>query len=85
MTCDYFKVTFLDVQVMVNPDGCLISDLYRKPSAANAILHAISAHPTPLRKNIPYGQNLNFKELYQRGRLFDPNEKFTTQIMTERL
>lgn len=49
ITCDQSKVTFLDIQIEVSPNGNLISDLYHTPSAANTILYATGAHPRLLK------------------------------------
>lgn len=58
MTPSQSNITFLDVEVKVGPDGLLQSDLFRKPSAGNSILHFNSAHPRSLVRSIPFGQYL---------------------------
>lgn len=56
--CSQKRVMFLDVQIGVDEWGNLFSNLYKKPSSANTILYAKSAHPKPLVHSIPYGQYL---------------------------
>ncbi|XP_077330261.1 uncharacterized protein LOC143964418 [Lithobates pipiens] len=55
------SLTFLDIQIYVNPKGEIRSTLFRKPLAANTVLHASSSHPEPLVASIPYGQYLCLK------------------------
>ncbi|XP_056425824.1 uncharacterized protein LOC130367430 [Hyla sarda] len=43
--------------------GYLQTDLYRKTTAANTLLHASSAHPQHLTRNIPVGQFLRDRRL----------------------
>ncbi|XP_073460898.1 uncharacterized protein [Aquarana catesbeiana] len=58
MTHSPKEITFLDVLVQRSPDGNLSSELYRKPTAGNSLLHASSFHPKPLLTSIPYSQYL---------------------------
>ncbi|XP_040178452.1 uncharacterized protein LOC120911183 [Rana temporaria] len=55
------RIAFLDVTLLKSPDGTLSTGLFRKPIAGNTILHATSAHPSPLIKSIPYSQYLRLK------------------------
>lgn len=57
------KISFLDVEVMVQEDGMLSSDLYRKPTAGNSILRYESAHPVSLRRSIPFEQYLHLRRI----------------------
>lgn len=52
------SIAFLDLTIMINDEGDLTTNLYRKPSSGNTILHASSAHPAPLICSIPYKQYL---------------------------
>ncbi|XP_073480204.1 uncharacterized protein [Aquarana catesbeiana] len=61
MSFDKQCITFLDVEVCRGEEGSVISKLYRKSTASNAILHASSFHPKPLLNSIPYSQYLRAK------------------------
>ncbi|XP_077155689.1 uncharacterized protein LOC143818176 [Ranitomeya variabilis] len=50
------KIDFLDILIQVDQDGYLQTDLYRKPTSTNTLLHASSQHPRHLIRNIPTGQ-----------------------------
>lgn len=55
------NISFLDVQVIKNSTGQLITVLYWKPSAGNTLLHMSSSHPRPLIRSIPYAQYLRLR------------------------
>ena len=50
-------IEFLDVQVEMC-EGMVTSRLYRKPTAGNTLLHALSSHPDTLKWSIPFGELL---------------------------
>lgn len=52
------KVSFLDLEIMLEPDGHITTNLFHKPSAGNTLLHATSAHLAQLVRSIPYAQYL---------------------------
>lgn len=58
---DTKQISFLDLNIIKQPDGTLGTDLYRKPTAGNTLLFATSAHPTPLVRSIPYAQYLRLR------------------------
>lgn len=58
MTHDREHIAFLDVEVFRDNERNLVSNLYRKPTAGNGILHTSSFHPQTLVKYIPYSQYL---------------------------
>lgn len=49
----FTQISFLDLTTMIDDGGDLVTDLYRKPSSGNMIIHASSLHPTPLIHGIP--------------------------------
>lgn len=61
MACSQEFITFLDVKIYVTENGKLISDLYRKETAHNSILHHESFHPRPLLNSIQVVQYLQLK------------------------
>lgn len=46
-TFSIHQVAFLDLTISVDENGYIITDLYRKPSSGNTIVHASSSHPAP--------------------------------------
>ncbi|CAJ0958412.1 unnamed protein product [Ranitomeya imitator] len=65
LTCHYSRdsVDFLDVRIHKGEDGLLQSDLHRKETSVNSLLHSTSAHPRHLKNSIPYGQFLRAKRI----------------------
>lgn len=53
MTYRTSEINFLDVTIHKQQDGTLANSLYHKDTAGNTILHASSAHSTPVIKSIP--------------------------------
>lgn len=49
------SVTFLDLELYIK-ENTLHSRLYRKETSCNAVLHALSAHPTHQINPIPFGE-----------------------------
>lgn len=58
---DNVQIPFLDLYIFKQPDGKLNTNLYRKPTAGITLLHASSAHPSPLVRSIPYTQYLHLR------------------------
>lgn len=52
------KVSVLDLEIVIGPDGYIAADLYHQPSAGNTLLHVTSSHPTSLIKSIPFVEYL---------------------------
>ncbi|CAJ0958160.1 unnamed protein product [Ranitomeya imitator] len=52
------KIDFLDITVCVAEDGSIETDLFRKETSVNSLLHASSAHIYSVIKAIPVGQFL---------------------------
>lgn len=64
------EVEFLDTRIYRDPDGWLQSDLYRKDTSVNSVLHASSSHPTTTKKVIPMGQFLRARRVCSQDHLF---------------
>ncbi|XP_073485042.1 uncharacterized protein [Aquarana catesbeiana] len=76
------EITFLDVSVKKQPDGSLSSQLYRKPTAGNSLLHAASFHPKPLLSSIPYTQYLRTRRNCSDDSTFkDEADKLRTRLL----
>ncbi|XP_078539298.1 uncharacterized protein LOC144824087 [Lissotriton helveticus] len=56
-TTSNVNIQFLDLELYVQ-DNKIQTRTYRKPTAGNALLHAHSFHPTPLKQSIPYAECL---------------------------
>lgn len=54
-TASATSVNFLDTCISVI-DGHIVSSLYRKDTEKNSLLHATSAHPTSLKRGLPFSQ-----------------------------
>ncbi|XP_056387100.1 uncharacterized protein LOC130282654 isoform X1 [Hyla sarda] len=57
------NIEFLDIQIQADANGFIQTNLHRKSTSANTVLHASSAHPTHLIRNIPIGQFLRARRL----------------------
>ncbi|KAM4038417.1 uncharacterized protein ACNLHF_016739 [Anomaloglossus baeobatrachus] len=55
------KLAFLDVLLMRGTEGQIETQVFRKETATNSLLHWTSHHPEPLKKGIPKGQYLRLK------------------------
>lgn len=67
---DTKTVSFLDTTVILE-GNCLLTTLYTKPTDKNSILHASSAHPSNLKRGLPYTQFLRLKRICTRQHDFD--------------
>lgn len=52
------EIAFLDLKIRIDQDLQISTDIYRKPTATNSLLHWQSWHPPALKKGIPIGQYL---------------------------
>ncbi|CAJ0948663.1 unnamed protein product [Ranitomeya imitator] len=57
------KVEFLDLDIRVLEDGRIVTNVFRKPTATNTLLHASSAHHRSTINGIPTGQFLRIKRI----------------------
>lgn len=55
------SLDFLDVTLIIQEDGSINTDLYRKPTATNSILHFTSHHPMTTKRGIPVGEFLRLR------------------------
>ena len=62
---DYSKteINFLDLTIYKDATGKLATKVYTKPTDRQAYLHRNSAHPSHLKKSIPYGQALRLRRI----------------------
>ncbi|CAJ0921856.1 unnamed protein product [Ranitomeya imitator] len=65
LTVKYSQTTidFLDIQISGMVGKTLETDVFRKKTAANNLLHASSSHPKPLIDSIPTGQFLRARRI----------------------
>lgn len=71
----------LDVRLRIESDGTISSRLYRKPTDGHQFLHWASAHPTSLKRSIPYAQLLRIR----RNCTFDEDFEKEASILIARL
>ncbi|CAJ0953057.1 unnamed protein product [Ranitomeya imitator] len=57
------QINFLDLDVFVSPQGVIETNVYRKPTATNTLLHASSSHRQSTINGIPIGQHLRIKRI----------------------
>ncbi|CAJ0966225.1 unnamed protein product [Ranitomeya imitator] len=57
------SINFLDINVSVDQDLFLQTDVFRKPTSTNSLLHARSSHPYRTIKAIPVGQFLGMRRI----------------------
>lgn len=62
---------FLDIQLHIDDLGFIVTDLFRKPTATNSVLHASSGHPSHLINNIPVGQYLCLRRICLKESFFE--------------
>ncbi|XP_069592039.1 uncharacterized protein [Ranitomeya imitator] len=57
------QIEFLDVMIKKDDSGFLQTDIFRKDTAVNAILHATSSHPTHVVRSISVSQFLRIRRI----------------------
>lgn len=72
MEADKEKMNFLDIMV-IKVNNVLKTDLYRKPTDRNSLLHGESYHPVHLKRNLPISQFSRIR------RICSSNDDFTNQ------
>ncbi|CAJ0949538.1 unnamed protein product [Ranitomeya imitator] len=67
---DQKKVSFLDVELLGQTDGSIHTDMYRKETSINSLLHASSSHPSSTINAIPIGKFLRARKICRSDELF---------------
>ncbi|XP_075707672.1 uncharacterized protein LOC142742112 isoform X2 [Rhinoderma darwinii] len=62
---------FLDVKIFADEQGFLHSDVFRKETSVNALLHSSSSHPSQTIQAIPIGQFLRIRRICSSDSLFE--------------
>ncbi len=64
-TCEHSpsEIPFLDTLIHLDDDGTIWTSLYSKPTDSHNYLHYDSAHPTHMKKSIPYSQMLRIRRI----------------------
>ncbi|CAJ0936759.1 unnamed protein product [Ranitomeya imitator] len=76
------SVDFLDLQIRALPEGDLVTNVFRKSTATNSLLHAESAHLPSTIKGIPVGQFLRVRRICSRDEDFNTQaEDLTTRFL----
>ncbi|OCT77808.1 hypothetical protein XELAEV_18028905mg [Xenopus laevis] len=57
------RLEFLDTEIKVDKDGQVFTNLYRKKTAGNSLLHAQSMHPHSCIEGIPKGQYIRLRRI----------------------
>ncbi|CAJ0930781.1 unnamed protein product [Ranitomeya imitator] len=65
------KIDFLDISLEVDGMGTLHTDVYRKTTSVNALLHASSSHTSHTIKAIPVGQFLRMRRICSTDQKFE--------------
>ena len=56
-------VSFLDVKVIIGPEGHIKTTLYTKPTDSHNYIHYQSCHPRACKNGIPFGQFLRLRRI----------------------
>ncbi|XP_073421163.1 uncharacterized protein [Dendrobates tinctorius] len=72
-TFEFKEINFLYVTLSVDPTGHIQTDVYRKPTSVNSLVHASSAHYPSTIRAVPVGQFLRMR------RICSSDEKFEAQ------
>ena len=57
------SINFLDVQITINDQGFLVTDLYVKPNTLNQLLKPSSAHPTTVTRSLVYSLAIRLRRI----------------------
>ncbi|CAJ0930513.1 unnamed protein product [Ranitomeya imitator] len=78
------ELEFLDIQIRTTSNGNLTTEVYRKPTATNTLLHARSSHPGSTIRGIPTGQFLRLKRICSDDFAFEEQAKILRDRFRER-
>ncbi|CAJ0966876.1 unnamed protein product [Ranitomeya imitator] len=86
LTCKYSQtnIDFLDTKIFKGEDGLLHTEVFRKETSVNSVLHAASSHPRPLKESIPYGQFLRTKRICSTESSFQTQSSELAQRFSQR-
>lgn len=56
LNMDETTLPFLNLTIGKDPEGIISTNLFRKPTAGNSLLHVESVHPRHAIRGIPMGQ-----------------------------
>ena len=59
------KIEFLDTMVILD-EGCIVTDLYTKPTDKHIYVHKNSNHPASVKKSLPYGLGIRIRRICSR-------------------
>ncbi|CAJ0968056.1 unnamed protein product [Ranitomeya imitator] len=71
-------------KIKVSKSGIIETDLYRKPTATNSLLHASSAHPSATIKAIPIDQFLRARRICSDDQVYEQQSADLTQRFLNR-
>ncbi|CAJ0958401.1 unnamed protein product [Ranitomeya imitator] len=73
------SLDFLDLKITVTQEGCISTDVFRKPTATNALLQADSSHLKSTIRGIPIGQFLRLRRICSEDKQFEHQATDSTQ------
>ncbi|XP_053575241.1 LOW QUALITY PROTEIN: histone-lysine N-methyltransferase, H3 lysine-36 specific [Bombina bombina] len=65
------QINFLDITICKNRDGIISTDLFRKPTATNSLLHSTSAHAPGTMRSLPTGEFLRLRRNCSEAQTFE--------------
>ncbi|KAJ1155753.1 hypothetical protein NDU88_008482 [Pleurodeles waltl] len=68
------SIEFLDILIKIS-EHSITTELFRKNTAGNSLLHASSGHPDSLKWSIPYGELLRAKRISSTDEAFEAEQK----------
>ncbi|KAM8977451.1 CRACD-like protein [Pelodytes ibericus] len=77
-------LVFLDLNISIDHDNSIKTNLFRKPTATNNLLSWESYHPEPLRRSIPIGQYLRARRNCSSLALFQQEANKLRQMFRSR-
>ncbi|CAJ0967408.1 unnamed protein product [Ranitomeya imitator] len=78
------SIDFLDLKISIDELGNLHTDVFRKTTSTNALLHAKSAHPSHVIRAIPIGQFLRMRRICDQDDVFEKQAQDLTSRFLQR-